>query len=177
MHEPTNALGGFALRDVSFCYQMMARGGFVDELPLNLYEYMPFRLATTSSNVSARIAETYQQQLGLRIPEWRIVAVLGQGEPMTQRVLVSLTQLDKVTINRAAKALEGRGLIERKAHDLDGRSHHLMLSEDGKRLYGKIVPIARNAEKQVESLLSEQERSLLMQLLAKLDVAATLPSS
>jgi DNA-binding MarR family transcriptional regulator len=155
---------------------MMARGGFVSELPLNLSEYMPFCLATTSSNVSARIAETYQQQLGLRIPEWRIVAVLGQGEPLTQRILVSLTQLDKVTINRAAKALERRGLIERKAHDLDGRSHHLMLTEAGEAVYRQIVPIARDAEKQVESLLDEQERTLLMQLLAKLNVAATLPS-
>ncbi len=145
----------------------------MSDIRLNLENFLPFKLATTSNAVSGRIAEEYQQRFGLRIPEWRLMAVLGQGKPLTQRQLVEITRLDKVTVNRAVKALDERELIERQAHAVDGRSHHVVLSAAGVALYHEIVPIALAAEARIEHSLTRDERTTLMTILAKLLDAAS----
>src|SRR3546814_700397 len=98
---------------------------------LNLDQFLPYRLSIASNALSERIAADYQNRFGLKIPEWRLMAVLGEGAPKTQRELVAKTRMDKVTVNRAAKALADRQLIRRQAHEADGRSHHLELTEPG----------------------------------------------
>lgn len=145
----------------------------MSDIRLNLENFLPFKLATTSGAVSGRIAEEYQQRFGLRIPEWRLMAVLGEGQALTQRQLVEITRLDKVTVNRAVKVLDERKLVQRQAHAVDGRSHHVMLSAAGVALYHEIVPIALAAEARIEGSLTREERASLMAILAKLLVAAS----
>lgn len=139
---------------------------------LNLQSFLPYRLSIASNAVSARIAREYQSRFGLKIPEWRLMAVLGEGKPLTQRELVAATLMDKVTVNRAAKALAERDLIERHAHGSDGRSHHLMLSNAGKALYDEIVPAALAMERKLLAAIDAKDRSHLDAMLATLIAAA-----
>ena len=139
---------------------------------LNLGEFLPYRLSIASNAVSSRIAAEYQSRFGLKIPEWRLKAVLGEGRPLTQRELVAATRMDKVTVNRAAKALADRQLIARQAHEADGRSHHLELTAAGRSLYDAIVPAALASEAKLEAALDAGERAALMAILAKLTSAA-----
>lgn len=139
---------------------------------LNLDNFLPYRLSIASNALSERIATEYQNRFGLKIPEWRLMAVLGEGKSLTQRELVAATRMDKVTVNRAAKALADRQLIARLAHEADGRSHHLELTETGRSLYDAIVPAALASEARLESNLSPDERKVLLAILAKLTAAA-----
>ena len=139
---------------------------------LNLDNFLPYRLSIASNALSERIATEYQNRFGLKIPEWRLMAVLGEGKSLTQRELVAATRMDKVTVNRAAKALADRQLIARLAHEADGRSHHLELTETGCSLYDAIVPAALASEARLESNLSPDERKVLLAILAKLTAAA-----
>ncbi len=139
---------------------------------LNLDNFLPYRLSIASNALSSRIAAEYENCFGLKIPEWRLMAVLGEGQPKTQRELVEATRMDKVTVNRAAKALADRHLIARQAHEADGRSHHLDLTETGRSLYDAIVPAALASEAQLELNISASERATLMAILAKLTAAA-----
>ncbi|WP_033073366.1 MarR family winged helix-turn-helix transcriptional regulator [Sphingopyxis sp. MWB1] len=139
---------------------------------LNLDNFLPYRLSIASNALSGRIATEYQNRFGLKIPEWRLMAVLGEGKPMTQRELVEATRMDKVTVNRAAKVLADRRLIARQAHEADGRSHHLELTETGRSLYDMIVPAALASEERLEAQISASERATLMSILAKLIAAA-----
>ena len=73
---------------------------------------------------------------------------------------------------RDAKALAERQLIARQAHAVDGRSHHLELTDTGRSLYDAIVPAALASEAQLESNISADERTAMMAILAKLTAAA-----
>ncbi|HWW56590.1 MAG TPA: MarR family winged helix-turn-helix transcriptional regulator [Sphingopyxis sp.] len=139
---------------------------------LNLDNFLPYRLSIASNALSSRIAAEYENRFGLKIPEWRLMAVLGEGQPKTQRELVEATRMDKVTVNRAAKALAERQLIGRQAHRDDGRSHHLDLTETGRSLYDAIAPAALASEARLESNISASERATLLRILAKLTSAA-----
>ena len=77
-----------------------------------LADFLPYQLSIASNAVSTRIAEQYRRRFALRTTEWRIMAVLGDSGPLTQRQLTQLTLMDKVPVSRACKELEQRGLAE-----------------------------------------------------------------
>ncbi len=56
-----------------------------------LSEFLPYMLSVTSNAVSGRIAQEYRSRFGLKVPEWRVMAVLGDAGALTQRDLTALT--------------------------------------------------------------------------------------
>ncbi len=143
---------------------------------LNLQAFLPYRLSIASYAVSERIAGDYHQRFGLKVPEWRLMAVLGEGAPQTQRELGRVTRMDKVTVSRAAMALAERGLVSRVASARDGRSHHLALTKAGWSLYADISAVALRHEQAILAGFSATERALLGDMLVRLrDAADDLP--
>ncbi len=139
---------------------------------LILSEFLPYQLSVTSNAVSDLIARSYRGKFGLKIPEWRLLAVLGEHSAMTQRDMVAATAMDKVTVNRASKALADRGLIARAPNAADGRSHHVMLSAAGRDLYQEIVPQALEIRSALVEILMPEELQILEEILHKLQQRA-----
>ena len=133
-----------------------------------LADFLPYLLSVTSNVVSDRIAAEYSSRFGLKIPEWRVMAVLGDSDAHTQRDLVGATRMDKVAVNRACKVLEDRGLIARSPNARDGRSHHLELTAAGRGVHGEIMPIALDMERRLFAPLSTSERQAFKAVLAQL---------
>lgn len=138
----------------------------------NLDDFIPYQLSTASNAVSDLIAREYKSRFGLKIPEWRVMAVLGNRGNATQRQLVEATLMDKVTVNRAVKTLVDRALLGRSPNSADGRSHHLMLSHTGRDLYDQIMPAAETMEKKIMSVLTDGEQKQLSAWLAKIKQSA-----
>jgi len=137
-----------------------------------LDDFLPYQMSTTSNAVSDLISNDYKSKFGLKIPEWRVMAVLGSRGVSTQRELVEATLMDKVTVNRAVKNLVARALLDRSPNSADGRSHHLILSETGEGLYDQIMPAAEVMEKKIMLVLSEEERQTLSAMLIKIKQSA-----
>jgi DNA-binding MarR family transcriptional regulator len=132
-----------------------------------LFAFLPYLLSLTSNAVSGRIAQEYRSRFGLSVPEWRMMAVLGDSGPLTQRQLTGLTLMDKVAVNRACKVLEVRGLIRREPNRQDGRSHLLELTESGRDMHEQIMPLAVGMEQRLFSVLSAEERAQFRALLER----------
>lgn len=141
-----------------------------DELKLDAY--LPYRLSVASNAVSSLIARAYQDRFGLTIPQWRLICVLAEDGGMTQAQIVARTVMDKVTVSRAAQGLLNRHLVTRSDHQADGRSHMLELSDEGRRLYAEIAPLALAYEAALIAGLEPQEVDLLKRLLSRLQTAA-----
>ena len=139
---------------------------------LILSEFLPYQLSVASNAVSDLIAESYRGRFALKIPEWRVMALLGERASATQRELVSATAMDKVTVSRATKALEDRALVRRAPNVADGRSHHLALSDTGRELYDQIVPLAQAMEKRLENVLDPGDAERLEEILRRLRLRA-----
>jgi DNA-binding MarR family transcriptional regulator len=136
---------------------------------LSLDDFLPYRLSFTSELVSNRVAEAYRARYDLTIPEWRLIAVIAEEQPMTQARIGQRTRMDKVTVSRAAASLSARGLIQRAPNAKDGRSHLLMLTQAGTTLYESIAPDALAMEKAIFSALSADEQATLHRLLRRID--------
>ena len=106
----------------------VGRASVGDVTQLKLDTFLPYRLSVVSNRVSAAIATAYDRLFALKIPEWRLIAVIAEGQPITQQAVGVATRMDKVTVSRAAQALVERGLIARQPNMGDKRSHLLALT-------------------------------------------------
>ena len=119
------------------------------DVSLRLDAFIPYLLSVTSNVVSDAIASTYQALFGLTIPEWRLIAVIGEDDAITQQQVGRRTQMDKVSVSRATIALVDRGLVERKPHASDRRSQSLHLTRTGQDLYKQVAPKALELERRI----------------------------
>ena len=142
-----------------------------DDAVLRLDAFLPFRLSFTSNLVSDRVASTYMALFDLRIPEWRLVAVVAEEDGITQQGIGQRTRMDKVTVSRAAIALVDRGLVARVANPEDRRSHLLVLTEAGRTLYAAVAPKALELERRIFARFSQAELAALTAMLRRIDAA------
>ncbi len=142
-------------------------------MTLHLDAFLPYRLSVASNAVSARISASYRKRFGLKIAEWRLIAILAEASEMTPQALGSAARIDKISVSRAAAALIERGLIVARNNPEDGRSHLLALTEDGRSLYAEIAPVALAMEAELLSGFSDAERRLLDGLLRRIEGAAS----
>lgn len=136
---------------------------------LNLDTFLPYRLSVLSNRVSDAIARQYSERFNLSIPEWRIIAVLGQSPNLSAREVASRTAMDKVQVSRAVTSLVSTKRLTRTEDATDARITRLALTAKGRVIYEEVAPLALHLESLLLSSLSAQERTALQNLMHKLD--------
>jgi DNA-binding MarR family transcriptional regulator len=143
-----------------------------NDAPLRLETFLPYRLSLLSNRVSNAIARAYSERFGITIPQWRIIAVLGERGAATATELVAATEMDKVTVSRAVAALVERRLAARASHADDRRARLISLTHAGESVHREVAPIARAHERGLLDALSDAEADALDRLLTKLTEAS-----
>ncbi len=134
-------------------------------MTLRLSDFLPFRLSVLSNTVSQRIADRYAADFSLNVPQWRVMAVLGETPGLSASQLTERTAMDKVAVSRAVSALIEAGRLRRTASETDGRRSLLHLTDEGSRLYGIIAEMAAEYERGLLAALDEKDRGALHRIL------------
>ena len=135
---------------------------------LKLKNFLPYRLSVLSNRISQSIADRYEERFSLSIPEWRVVAVLGEEPDLSAAEVADRTALDKVAVSRAVKNLLAGNRLERHFSSDDRRRSVLSLSANGRQIYEKVLPLALAYEKALLSGLNREEQKFLDSILDKL---------
>jgi DNA-binding MarR family transcriptional regulator len=135
---------------------------------LRLEQFLPYRLNVVGSFVSRALARIYGERFGLGIPEWRVIAMLGEFGKLTSRDVGELSQMHKTKVSRAVTELEERGLVERLPNKADRREAFLVLSVPGRKIYEEIVPLALGFEKRLLDGIAEADIKNFEMVLATL---------
>ena len=144
-------------------------------IPLYLEKFIPYRLSVLANLVSQSLASLYVMQLGISPAEWRVMAVLATSDLYSVHSangICARNNMDKVQVSRAIAKLIKSNLILRQAGKIDLRKTSLKLSAKGQQVYSKIVPLVLNKEKELLSVLNQQEKKQLDTLLTKLHTHA-----
>src|SRR5262245_57639253 len=72
---------------------------------LHLEHFVPYRLSVLTNIVSQSIADAYEREFGLTIPQWRVVAVLARYPDLSAIEVGERTAMDKVAVSRAVQGL------------------------------------------------------------------------
>ena len=133
---------------------------------LDLDRFVPYRLSVLTNRVSNAIARTYSERFGLSVPEWRVMAVLGQASGLSAGEVARRTEMDKVQVSRAVTKLARSRRIQKQSDSADGRVTRLALTARGRAVYDEIVPHALELEEDLLAALETSERAALNGLLA-----------
>jgi DNA-binding MarR family transcriptional regulator len=139
---------------------------------LDLDHFLPYRLSILSNRASDAIARHYSDRFGLSVPEWRIMAVLGQDSNLapglSARDVAQRTAMDKVQVSRAVASLVDARRVKRDGDEADGRITRLSLTSKGQAIYDEVVPLALHLEEVFLAALTVEERKTLNKLMDKL---------
>ena len=121
---------------------------------VELTRFTPYRLYVLSRETSSTLAEIFLIKFGLTIFEWRCIAVLGNYQPLSANDICDRASMDKVQVSRALAKLVDKGIVIRNTNREDRRGCRLRLSARGKRMYEKIVPLAKSWEAKLLAALT-----------------------
>lgn len=129
--------------------------------PLDLAGFLPYQLSVLANQISSQLARVYAERFKLSIPEWRVMAVLGQFPGMSALEVGARTEMDRVTVSRAVARLLAKRYVARNFSALDRRRSELRLSARGQAIYAEVVPLARAYERSLSAALTPAQRRAL----------------
>lgn len=124
-------------------------------MTFDLSAFLPYQLAVASSRMSKGFADRYRAEFGLTMPEWRVLAHLAQSDAVSVREIHARVDMDKSKVSRAAARLETQGLIEKRENPDDRRLLDMRLTDKGRELIARIVPIADAYQAEILRKLGE----------------------
>ncbi|MDE2792089.1 MAG: MarR family winged helix-turn-helix transcriptional regulator [Paracoccaceae bacterium] len=143
-----------------------------------LNEFLPWQLAELADQVSRGFAALYRPRFGISVAEWRVVAHLSQADRVGVREIHERVRMGKWQVSRAARRLEERGYVRKRAGRRDRRLVELSLTRKGRAMLDEILPLAFRYEKDVLALAGDgrdfqQSIRLLLETLDRADRSDT----
>jgi DNA-binding MarR family transcriptional regulator len=108
----------------------------------DLGSFLPYQLAVAAAKISRAFAEQYRAEFGISIPEWRVLAHLAQAGTVSVRDIEARVDMEKSKVSRAATRLEAAGYVEKRGNADDKRLLDMRLTQAGRDLFARIVPVA-----------------------------------
>jgi DNA-binding MarR family transcriptional regulator len=131
---------------------------------LELENFLPYRLNRIAAAVSQEFRSAYGRHHDLTIPEWRVLATLGQFEEIGAKAIGLHSSMHKTKVSRAVRALEERRWLQRRESEADRREEVLALTALGRKAYLEIIPRAAAFEKRILTTLGSDAAPLLSAL-------------
>jgi DNA-binding MarR family transcriptional regulator len=141
----------------------------ISDQAIDFAKYVPAHITYLANKISSGATAIYLPRFGVGITEWRIMALLAREAWVTPKRVSDATGLDKGAVSRSIHSLDAAGIVEVRPDQYDRRSQILALTAEGIRLHDRMVKLARKREQILLAGFSEQERSLLVQFLARLE--------
>ncbi|MBN9063414.1 MAG: hypothetical protein BGP06_10000 [Rhizobiales bacterium 65-9] len=135
---------------------------------LELDRFLPYRLNVLAALTSDGVARLYSRQFGVSIPEWRIVATLGEHVKLTAHAIGAHSHMHKTKVSRAVGDLISRGVVRREINKDDLREAFLSLTAEGRAIYEGIAPLALSYEVRLVEGLNDVERAAVNDAVATL---------
>lgn len=154
-------------RNTAVGHLRLAEGG---ERPLQLF--LTYRLATLNARLNRQAGQLLRRAGQLKIPEWRVIALLASNGPMNGRRIGDIAGLDAGLVSRTFLSLGKRGLIVLRRDEDDRRIAVAALTEAGRALFEKVRPIMAARQERLLGALSGDERTMVFGIIDKLSIAA-----
>lgn len=140
-----------------------------DTTRFNLNTFLPYRLNAASARISRTFADRYRDEFGISIPEWRVLAHLHQAGDVSVRDIEARAEMEKSKVSRAASRLEASGYITKSVNTSDRRLLSLQLTDSGRELMSRLLPVAMQFQAEIVSQLGGSVEGLETALSVLLD--------
>ena len=141
----------------------------MSELPLD--QFITFRLLRLTNQLNRQAGKILASKVGLRLPEWRCLAILGAYGSMQVTQIAAKLSADKGLISRSLSSLERSNLVKTKRSAEDRRQIVIALTSRGRKTVSVMMPIMQKRQRVLIDALSKKEQKELHRMIDKLHVA------
>lgn len=129
--------------------------------------YLLYLLAAASEAASAQFHTQVRQQ-GVRVPEWRVLACLGDrdGEMVTR--LAGFALIEQSRLTKIIAQMDAKGWVTRRGDARDRRRVRVYLTPEGRALAERLIAGARAHEAGLLAKLEGGDAARIRQALATL---------
>lgn len=146
---------------------------------LAIIQFPTFHILRLSGYTKASVTRRYLDPFGLSLPEWRLLTLFADYSPVTFADVTAKTLMDKGQVSRTLRALQRRGLVnvepagERRVgagKPAAGVNPRVLVSmaPEGRALFERILPVARQHQMQLLELLTPEERRVYLEVTKRL---------
>jgi DNA-binding MarR family transcriptional regulator len=144
------------------------RGQF-DGNSVKLEKALPFLIHACYQQIrSATYKEFLGHGLELTPEQWIVLVQLWTKDGQSQSALSELTLRDAPTMSRILDTMQKGGLVTRVVDEEDARSRLVKLTQTGKALQARLVPVAKRLVARLEQGISERDLETTHKTLAKM---------
>lgn len=116
----------------------------------------------------ARRFDEVLRPFGLTNGQFSLLMSLNRPEPPSMRPMAYLLAMDRTTLTAALKPLERRGLVKILRDQSDRRTRTLKLTDNGRNLLARALPVWKRTHDEVEQLIPDQDPDVLRRSLRAL---------
>lgn len=125
-------------------------------------------LVRAGEAVLALLDASIQNALDVKHPVFTALAVLdGAAQPLTPSEIADRVLVASATMTATLDQLERRQWVRRLPNSADRRSVLVEITDEGREVTDRMLPVIRNIEKTTMAVLSERERRQLVEMLDK----------
>lgn len=133
----------------------------------SLDDSIPYMMNRVAGRLN-RSLEDDLQKLGVTFQHWRVLAVLARGDGLSIADLSAYAVVPHSTLSRLLTRLEDDKLVQRSGETPDGRTARLLITASGRKLYGRILPLATGWRDEVLVGFSADEKQVLLGFLRRM---------
>lgn len=136
-----------------------------------LEDILAYKVSKLNKQLSDSLATAYAH-LGVSVPQWRVIAVLGEHHVMKARDIADATQLDKVKVSRTISQLHEKNVVATSPSEHDGRTINISLTPTGSELHRQILSVVANWQAttldKMKQVISDDELQLFVKVIDKI---------
>ncbi len=140
--------------------------------PRSIADTLSYRVLRLSNTFALYAARRYREQFGITLPEWRVMSIIGVGEPTTARDISRVLATDKGWVGLSVERLESRGYVTRSPDKRDARRALIRLSPQGRKMHDAILAVARQRQRRLLATLPQGAAEVLVGSLDLLQLEA-----
>ena len=137
-----------------------------------LQRFLTYRLSQLGFRLNRQAAHLLRQESGLKLPEWRVLALLATHRQINAAGIEELTGIDRGLLSRTVRALEVRGLVVARRSEADRREVFVALTAAGRQVYKRQLPLMQARQAHLLDALDPAERRVVFRIVDKLLIAA-----
>ena len=140
--------------------------------PQGIDDMLLYRLSQVLGTAGSLVTRLCEGEFGITRREWRILALLAQGDGLLSSELAGRAQLDRARTSRAVTALAAKQLVSRNPRPGDRRSVMLSLTPAGRALFDALFPQVAAINRSLLGALDDAELERLDTALGTLQARA-----
>lgn len=136
---------------------------------VDLPNYAPAYFSWIANKLSGGASQAYLRTFDVGIETWSLLLLLAREPSWSAQRVCKMIGMDKASVSRAFKRMQERGLITIRLDPGDGRLRVASITPAGRALHDKIIGIALERDRALMSVLSPEERKVLLDFLHRLN--------